>query len=318
MKTICILGYKFYGYEKEIIEELEKKYKVIFIDYGINIFEFFLIKIFRKRIKAYLINKKIEKQLINIKNIDILFSISGKEITLNNIKFLEKNYNIKLKILYLWDNLERVPNFFEIYEYFDRIYSFDLADSEKYNLKYRPTFYSKRLEKLKKNYGKNLNNINIFFIGIYRKNRLDIVRNLYSNENFIYLYYPRLFYNIFRIIGRKDFQNIQKYINYLPLKREKYNEIFVRSQYILDIPEKNQTGFTQRVLDAIFFEKKIITTQKNISKEKIYNSNNILIIDTYEDIIKNKDFFKKKYKKISKDKIEYYSLTSWLKEILED
>ena len=35
MKTICILGYKFYGYEKEIVEELKKKYKIIFVDYSL-------------------------------------------------------------------------------------------------------------------------------------------------------------------------------------------------------------------------------------------------------------------------------------------
>ena len=317
MKTVCILGYKFYGYEKEIVEELKKKYKIIFIDYDLNLFETLISK-FLKKIRVYLINKKIKKQL-KIKDIDILLSISGKEIYFGNMKFLEKEYNIKKKILYLWDNIIRVPNFFEIKQFFDEVYTFDFADSKKYNLRYRPTFYSKRLEELKIKDINFLKKIDIFFIGIYRKNRLEILKNLYKNkENFIYLYYSRIFYYIYKFMRKKDFKNIREYINFSPITREKYNEIFMQSKYIIDIPEENQTGFTQRVLDAIFLEKKVITTQKNISEESIYNPNNILIIEKYEDIEKNKDFFKKKYKKISKDKIEYYSISYWANEILED
>ena len=112
-------------------------------------------------------------------------------------------------------------------------------------------------------------------------------------------------------MGKKDFKNIRDYINFLPITREKYNEIFMQSKYIMDIPEENQTGFTQRVLDAIFLEKKVITTQKNISEESIYNPNNILIIEKYEDIEKNKDFFKKKYKKISKYERNNTSRRKW-------
>ena len=48
MKTICILGYKFYGYEKEIVEEFKKKYKVIFVDYNLNLFEKFISKFLKK------------------------------------------------------------------------------------------------------------------------------------------------------------------------------------------------------------------------------------------------------------------------------
>ena len=317
MKTICILGYKFYGYEKEIVEELKKKYKIIFVDYNLNLFEKFISK-FLKKIRVYLINKKIKKQL-KIKDIDILLSISGKEIYFGNIKFLEKEYKIKKKILYLWDNIARVPNFFEINKFFDKVYTFDFADSEKYNLRYRPTFYSKRLEEFKIKDINFIKKIDIFFIGIYRKNRLEILKNLYKNkENFIYLYYSRIFYYIYKFMRKKDFKNIREYINFSPITREKYNEIFMQSKYIIDIPEENQTGFTQRVLDAIFLEKKVITTQKNISEESIYNPNNILIIEKYEDIVRNEDFFKKKYEKIPKDKIEYYSISYWANEILED
>ena len=47
MKKIIIIGYPFYGYEKEIQEELRKKYEVYFIDISLNIYELNISKIRR-------------------------------------------------------------------------------------------------------------------------------------------------------------------------------------------------------------------------------------------------------------------------------
>lgn len=314
MRKIYILGSYFYGYEKEIINELEKKYEVIFVNYRLNIFEFFICKIFGKKFKEFIINQKIKKKLEN-QLIDFLLVIGGQDLYKKNMLYIIKNNRIRRKILYLWDNIERVKNFQEIQGFFDKIHSFDYKDCEKYNLSYRPTFYSKRLEKLK---NKELEeNINIFFIGIYRKNRLDIVKKMYKDENFIYLYYSKLFFYLLKLLKEEEFIGIdEKYINFQPVKKEKYNEIFKRSKYILDIPEKNQTGLTQRILDALFLGKKVITTQKSISEEKFYNPNNILIIESYEDIKKSDYFFKTEYEEIPNEIINYYSIGNWVKDIL--
>lgn len=315
MKKVYILGSHFYGYEKEIINGFKKNYKVVFINYRLNTLEFFICKIFGKRFKEFIINQKIKKNLKN-QLIDFLLVVGGQDLYKKNILYIIKNSIIRKKILYLWDNIERVKNFQEIQGFFDRIYSFDYKDCEKYNLNYRPTFYSKRLEKLK---NEDLEeDINIFFIGIYRKNRLNIVKKMYKDENFIYLYYPKLFFYLLKLLKKEEFIGIdKKYINFQPIKKEKYNEIFKRSKYILDIPEENQTGLTQRILDALLLGKKVITTQKSIVKEKFYNDNNILIIKNYEDIEKNDYFFKTKYKKITSEIINYYSIEKWIKDVLE-
>lgn len=315
MKKIYILGSSFYGYEQEIINELKKKYDVTFINYRLNLFEFFLCKILGKKVKKIIIKQKL-KQKLKQKMIDIILVIGGQEIYKENILYLKKNYEVKKYILYLWDNIDRVKNFNEIYKFFDKVYSFDYTDCEKYNLNYRPTFYSSRLKEVKY---KNLEqNIEIFFIGIYRKNRLDIVKHLNNNKNFIYLYYSKLFFYLLKFLKNKEFLDVdKKYINFQPIKKEKYNEIFKHSKYILDIPEKNQAGLTQRILDALFLEKKIITTQKNIIKEKFYNKDNILIIEKYEDIKDHDYFFKTEYRTIDKEIIEYYSIESWARDILK-
>lgn len=315
MKTICILGSNFYGYEKEIINELKKENKVIFINYRLNIYEFILSKILGKKIKTILINKKLEK--IPLIKLDILLVIGGQELYKENIDYLNKKYLTAKKILYLWDNIERVKNFKEIRNMFDKIFSFDMYDCKKYLLKYRPTFYSKRLEILEKD---NLNeNINLFFIGIYRKNRLNFLKDLYKENNYIYLYYPRLFFYLLKFLRKDEFKNISsKYINFKNISKEKYNELFMKAKYIIDIPEENQSGLTQRVLDALYLKKKIITTQKNIKEEKFYNKNNILVIEKVEDLYTNKDFFKAEYDMTFYKNINYYSIENWKKTILDE
>ena len=81
-KNIIIIGYKFFGYELEIIEELEKKYQVKFIDISMNFIEkvflrlvyFFLNKYFFT-FEKFLIRKKIKllKKINSKEEIDILF-----------------------------------------------------------------------------------------------------------------------------------------------------------------------------------------------------------------------------------------------------
>lgn len=315
MKKLCILGSHFYGYEKEMVNEFKKKYKVKFINYRLNTFEFLFSKIFGIKIKNFIINRKL-KQNLEDKEIDVLLIIGGQELDSNNFIYLKKNYNIKKYILYLWDNIERVKNFENISSFCDNIYSFDKKDCKKYNLKYRPTFYSKRLEKLKNSDFKE--SIDIFFVGIYRKNRLDIVKELYGEKNYIYLYYPKIFFYLLKFLKREEFKKINsKYINFQPIKKEDYNELFKKSKYILDIPENNQSGLTQRILDSLFLNKKIITTQKSLLEEKFYNENNILLIESYEDIYKNKIFFEKEYEIISNEIVHYYSIEKWAEDILK-
>ncbi|WP_035937448.1 hypothetical protein, partial [Fusobacterium necrophorum] len=106
MKKICILGYKFYEYEKEIIDSFSKKYNVIFIDYSINFFEFFLCKVFGKYLKNYILNKKISKKIET--DVDILFCMSGKELSKENMIYIFKIIPKSKKILYLWDDCKRV------------------------------------------------------------------------------------------------------------------------------------------------------------------------------------------------------------------
>lgn len=61
-----------------------------------------------------------------------------------------------------------------------------------------------------------------------------------------------------------------------------YSEVQTRirkAKAILEVNQKGQVGCTLRALEALFFRKKLITTNLNIQNEDFYNSKNIFIYD---------------------------------------
>lgn len=322
--NILILGHNFFGYEKEYLEEIKKRYNAIYINLQITFIEriylFVIKKLFgeqkREVLTASFYNKKIKKELKNINiGIDILFVINLLDLKKENFSFIESNYKIKEKWLYLWDDISRVKKFEEFKQNFNKIYSFDKKDSLDNNLIYRPTFYSKRLESLKKN--KVIYQTS--FVGIYSIERNKILNNIIKKvfkNNFIYLYL-----DFFKYI--KDYFFSPNYklkdIKFIKVSKENYNFIMSQSEIIIDLiqSEFNQTGVTQRTLDALYLGKKIITNNKYVKNYEFYNSNNILIIDentTKEEII---EFKNKEYVNLDKNIISYYSVEQWVKDIFK-
>ena len=93
------------------------------------------------------------------------------------------------------------------------------------------------------------------------------------------------------------------------------SEIENSSGVVLDIQHPRQTGLTMRTIEMIRAEKKIITTNPDVSKYDFYNPNNILIIDRKNPKL-DVSFFRTKYQPIPKSIYEKYSLNKWIDDVL--
>lgn len=323
---ILYVGYKFYGYENEIIEKLKKENEVIFLDYTPSFFKMVLLKVIRiifgnilwERYLSHEVEKSLRKEIIkkSVKeDIDILFVIAWSFLKRENLVYLENFYKFKKKKLYLWDDIGKIKNFFEYKDYFDEVYSFDRRDCKNFNLKYRPTFYSERLKFLKK---ENEIKYIFSFIGEYSLRRSNLLKKIVQDykKSFIYLYYSPYIY-LLKYLFNKEYK--MKDIKFSKISRENYNNILQESEIVIDLINSEQTGVTQRSLDAIFLEKKIITNNENIKLSPIYLKNNVLVINedqTKEEIIsKVNTFLSTEYIKYPEEIINYYSLDQWVKEI---
>jgi len=280
MKTLFI-GPRFYSYHKAIINEISKSSDVIFyseVPYGGKFY--FGVKRFFPSKTNFLQRRYAEKLFNVIKThcINQLFIIRGYGIDANLLKCV-KLYNPNITIINCqWDAIANNPNGYNLSQWADRNYTFDIKDAEAYNWNYLPLFYN--WEKLNNSHVSIKKDIDILFVGAYHSNRSFKIKELNkycikNNINFkYYIYVP--FYTYIRdflfthSISFKD-------IKFRTLNRTKYILLLQRSKSVLDIQYCNQSGLTIRTIEALSIGTKVITTNPNILESECYNKNNVFI-----------------------------------------
>ena len=87
------------------------------------------------------------------------------------------------------------------------------------------------------------------------------------------------------------------------------------SRCILDSPQFGQTGLTIRSIECLGAKRKLITTNREIRKYDFYNERNVFIYTDEPDL--NAEFFSQPYEEIDEAVYRKYSLSAWLKAMLE-
>lgn len=179
----------------------------------------------------------------------------------------------------------------------EEIYTFDYIDSINYGYKFKMTPYQKKEFKLNKK-----QKLDLLFIG-RDKDRFEFLEQLYfqCKDNKLNTHIKVLKSKRNSEISTNQFIS---YDNYLDLVNE--------TSTILEIVSEKQSGITLRTLEALFYNKKLITNNKNIILYEFYNyfKKNILIIDINNvSIIEIINFIKSDYLDYDHSilsKIEFY------------
>ena len=100
-------------------------------------------------------------------------------------------------------------------------------------------------------------------------------------------------------------------------EKETY-ELMKSSNIIVDVPMANQNGLTIRTFEALGFNRKLITTNKNIVNYDFYNPTNIYVYEGEGNFDFESDFFKKPYEKLPAEIKEKYSLSSFISTLLSE
>ena len=125
-------------------------------------------------------------------------------------------------------------------------------------------------------------------------------------------------YKFIVISGNKKYKELYNDITFFskPIKYETILTEISNTDCILDIVQEGQTGLTWRPFEALFFNKKLITTNKLIVEFDFYNKNNILVLDNnYDEIV---PFLKLPYVKIDEKIKERYKLEYWIANFFND
>ena len=200
-------------------------------------------------------------------------------------KYLEekkKKFNVKY-ILYLIDTwngpyIDKVKYYTDkLGIKFDYIFSFDPMDSKKYNFIYSDTHYSTTL---------------------INKKHSDIKYDLYLVASAKTRGRLPIFHAIYKELHEHNVSTLYR-VNWVPKEKQKYqegiiyNELIsypdaveeaINSNCILEVLAKGQAGATLRYYEAVCYNKKLLTNNKNVVNLPFYNPDYIHIFEKPEDI----------------------------------
>lgn len=267
--TVYFINWKA-DYEIKMIDYLNKYYKTS----GVSVPSQYvwMAKKFKKiGIKTNWFGRKFIRKYLNGIQLDDI-AVFNDSVIMKGITPQILNELKCRKVLLLRNSVDR--NFIDEHiDSFDLIYDFEHKESNAKKVKYLEQFFPVGINDIhqlstgKKKHEKTV----CYFLGRDKK-RLSAITELAENL---------LGYNVildFNIVKDKDSQGNSAYFIDNPFS---YNENLKRSlaaDIIVDITQEYQSGWTLRILEALYFNKKIITNNKKVLDSEIYSKERFFVL----------------------------------------
>ncbi|MGM8361087.1 hypothetical protein ACSV4D_04125 [Flavobacterium sp. ARAG 55.4] len=269
-----------------------------------RIYNFFLKKFIGRNIKHEYKLKYFDLKLNEYESYDLLY-INRPDI-LTEESLIKVTAKCKKSIVYYWDSFAKIEGQFETLKYFNKTYSFDKFDCEKYGTIKGHNFFYHEENDLEPEY-------DIFFFGTYDKRYNDLIQIIDCIKNQNLKVHSTLFSYDKNISKKTNHNNISFIHKIVP-----FNKAYIYNQntkIILDIQHDTQVGLSFRPYEAMGLKKKLITTNPHIKDYDFYNQNNIFIWDKHTTEIP-KSFLETPYEDIDEEIYNKYKLENWVKSIL--
>lgn len=208
--------------------------------------------------------------------------------TYNVAKYIKKKYPNKRVIIWYRNSISHSVSPLKFKNSICEIWSFDKEDCDKYNIKYNPQFYIYNPQYAAKEY-----EYDAFFIG-KDKGRLEKILKLEE------LLKTKGLRTKFCIVGYNS-----SYLSYSEIL-----DYISKSKAIIDIQGDWQNGITLRPLEALFYNKKLITNSIEVLNSDYYHPNNIYILEQEERDIQ--EFMESNIYITPRSIINKYNLESWV------
>jgi hypothetical protein len=322
---ICVISFDFWGYDHYIVDALRSKnidaHHIKIADVTHSNFseraKNAVSKIFlNKNLKTEKRQRFVTDSLQQLGHQDQILVMNPDTFDLSTLQEIRK-YTSRL-ITYLYDSLDRVVVDKEKLDLFDKIFSFDIADVEKYgfekltNYIYLP-FCSEENQNPE---------MDLFYITSYDNKRVEFIKLLTRR-----LLQLKSRFKII-VIGKKGWkhqlknafikipENLHIIFSIKKISHKKLPRYYKNSRALLDLTRENQYGLSFRVFEAMALEKKIITDNELIKRYDFYNPQNILVLnETCSNL--EKSFFETPYEKVPEEIYYSYTLNYWIKKVFE-
>lgn len=253
-------------------------------------------------------NQEINQCLKSIKpdDIVILFDIFNP----NEVHYFTSHLPFNQIKIWLWNTVDKVSGrMISLFKNLPNIsiHTFDKSDAATYNLTLHNQIYHQNTKPII--YSKN--KFDFFFIGADKGRSYDLER---LSEQLNEIGYSTKFIVINRKLDPTDYPHLEIHSSSIPY--ENVIKLINESSVIVDYTKNGQSGITLRVLESIFFGKKILTNNRSITDINIPPENILLIRGSAlaKNIIDN--FMAHKTEQYSEDIKKDFSVDHWLKEII--
>lgn len=319
-KRILFIAPKFFGYEKLIKEELERKGAQV--DYyndrpGSDFLTKALIRLDR-RLLSHKTNRYYDNIIESTKNTsyDHILIVRGEAISTQRLRMLRLVQPQAKLTLYLWDSIHYNPNARAILHEFNRVFSFDRKDvDENPTMEFLPLFYGQEFERAARYREKPI--YDACFIGTIHTDRYKVLEKVIESLEsrgrtvFVYCYYPSKFLFHVRSLFNPGFRRFsEKYINFSGMAISKVVDNIAKSRSIIDINRPDQLGLTMRTIEAAGAQRKLITTNSDILNYDIYSETGVHVIDRNTPII-NDLFLDQELTPFNEETRIQHSISKW-------
>lgn len=322
---ICVISFDFWGYDHYIVDALRSKnidaHHIKIADVTHSNFseraKNAVSKIFlNKNLKTEKRQRFVTDSLQQLGHQDQILVMNPDTFDLSTLQEIRK-YTSRL-ITYLYDSLDRVVVDKEKLDLFDKIFSFDIADVEKYGFEKLTNYiYLPFCSEEKQN-----PEMDLFYITSYDNKRVEFIKLLTRR-----LLQLKSRFKII-VIGKKGWkhqlknafikipENLHIIFSIKKISHKKLPRYYKNSRALLDLTRENQYGLSFRVFEAMALEKKIITDNELIKRYDFYNPQNILVLnETCSNL--EKSFFETPYERVPEEIYYSYTLNYWIKKVFE-
>lgn len=246
---------------------------------------------------------------------DIVYCYKGEAFSPSMIQKLKDLFPKAYFVLYFPDSVRNNPSAKQIIQLFDDAYTFDKDDTELFDLKFLPLFYSDNMRKIANSKGEK--EYDLFFVGTVHSDRYNFISQIVNQykakglKAFTWFYFPSrvLYYKM--LIENKEVRKASKSeFKFTTIPADRLASLLSSSNVVLDIQHPKQTGLTMRTIETLGAKKKLITTNPQIVSYDFYNPNNILVVDRNTPVIPD-SFIESPYEEIPQDIYDKYYIDNW-------
>ncbi len=302
---ICLISFDYWNYDRHIVKALKKRgIEATHIDISKFKYEYkhvfqrvanFCYKLFlKKNIKKIKRQEYIIKELKRIGKQDHILAIRPDLIdkkTHHKIKPFTDNY-----VAYIYDSCKRFPVDHLLDDIFDRIFSFDLEDVNKYNFEHITNYIYLDKQNASKHFEYDV------FMVLSPDERIQQLNTIAEQLDAINVKYK------FIVVSSRKPSGLYRGIEHTDqeIDTEALKRYLEKSKIMLDLLRENHNGMSFRIFEALAYQKKLITTNASVKQYAFYNANNIMVLDP-RSINIDANFFTTDYEAL--DDATYYEFT---------